>query len=115
MTDAAYEAELDRAFTDFEANSPLEPAAVVSRRAWEAAVGEVEVDYFDALMKPARGDAEEGYGTFDFSQIADHERELVQPGALFWLLAETVRLAGGHIETRSQVRFRLADNGVDDG
>lgn len=109
MTEAAsYQAELDRAFRDFEDNSPLEVATVLSRRAWEGSVDEIEDEWFGAHLKPARGDAEEGHGAWEYLQVADHERELIQPGGLFWLLAETVRRADGHVEVRSQVRFRLA-------
>lgn len=104
----AYDAELNAAFHDLETNSPLEPAEVFRRCAWEATVEGIEDEYFDAHLIPVLGDGEECQGSFEYLLVADFDRPLVQPGALFWVLSETVRRADGRVEGRSQMRFRRA-------
>jgi hypothetical protein len=93
--------------------SSLDPGAVVlGRRIWECAVDELGDDYFGAQLKPVSGNAEEAEASFDYLQVSDVDRPLLQLGALFWLVSETVKCSSGHVEGRSTLRFRRVDDGI---
>jgi hypothetical protein len=93
--------------------SSLDPGAVVlGRRIWECAVDELEDDYFGAQLKPVSGNAEEAEASFDYLQVSDIDRPLLQLGALFWLISEAVKCRSGHVEGRSMLWFRRVDDGM---
>ena len=88
---------------------PDAEVTIVQSRAWEGAVDEVGEDWFGAHLKPILGNAEEAHAEFTHTQVADFDLPLIQPGALFWFLAETVRRRG-QVEVRSQLRFRRIED-----
>ena len=96
-----------------DAVSSLDPGTVVlGQRIWECAVDEIEDDYFGARLKPVSGNAEEAKVSFDYLQVSDADRPLLQLGALFWLVSEVVKYSSGHVEGRSALRFRRLDDGI---
>lgn len=102
----------DREVNDAIASlAELDPdATVLHRDIWEGAVDEIEDDWFGAHLKPVAGRAaEEAAASFSYLQVGDPDRPLLQLGALFWLISETVRLPGGHVEGRSTLRFRRTE------
>lgn len=88
--------------------APDRDVTVVKSRGWEGAVDEIGDGWFGAHLKPILGDAVEAHAEFTHTQVADFDLPLIEPGALFWFLAETVKRRG-QVEVRSQLRFRRVE------
>lgn len=106
----AYDQALNAAIRDLASTDP--DAAVLDRRIWEGAVDELEDGYFSAHLKPVAGSAEEAEASFEYVQVGDADKELVQLGGLFWLISETVKRTSGHVEGRSTLRFRRVERSI---
>lgn len=78
-----------------------------TRQAWEGVVSAVRGDEFVALLNDrtdsARPDEEM---IFDINEVAPVERQLVTPGAVFYLFIGIERTPGGQQKNVTTIRFR---------
>lgn len=80
-------------------------APATSRIVYEGAVSELwQIDGDRGFTAQVIGDDETAIAEFLESHVADQDKDLIVPGALFWFVVEVVRTP--HMEGRSGLRFR---------
>lgn len=72
---------------------------------WFGEVLELRADHFVARLDDSSGGTEE-VGEFDFGDVSAPERELVRPGATFYLTVSHRVLPHGQVRRESEIRFR---------
>jgi hypothetical protein len=87
--------------------APKRREHVVLHQKWEGYVERLTSTGFHALLVDiTRGDDEEERTEFDFGEVSDFDRPLIEPGAVFyWSLGYRVRTSGQR-EGLSVIRFR---------
>jgi hypothetical protein len=73
---------------------------------WEGTVTQIDGDFFEATLlssgnDPLRLDAE-----FDVDDLSRDDKELLAPGASFYLTIARVRSRDGRVGRRADIRFR---------
>jgi len=86
---------------------PTEDAAVL--QIWEGTVLDVDFDQevLRALLHPkGRGDIDDHVGDIHFVWVMEQDRDLLKPGAVFYLTLYKSRKPGGTIVNAQELRFR---------
>lgn len=75
---------------------------------WEGTVLEVDEaeQRMKALLQAKRGGVADHVGDIDFEWVSDQDRDLVRPGAVFYLTLYKRRKRGGTIVNAEELRFR---------
>lgn len=85
---------------------PAADAAVI--QVWEGTVLGVDSDgqLMEARLHAKIGNIEDHTGSIELDYVADQDKDLVSPGAVFYLTLYRKRKRGGTIENSQELRFR---------
>jgi hypothetical protein len=81
-------------------------SSFVARKSWLGAVGEVKPDSFVARLSAVRGGEADLETEVYLDEVAEFDRTLLRPGALFYLSVGHERQAAGQVRQVASVQFR---------
>lgn len=77
-----------------------------ARRKWEGVVEKVDGDEFTARLRAIDDDVPDEVVALRIGRVSEEDRELIEPGAVFyWNIGES-RTSDGQLENYSEIRFR---------
>lgn len=85
---------------------PTLPVHLKVRQRWDGVVREVHEGYFVARLVPLGRDEPELFADILNEKVDDDQRDLIRPGALFYLVAGFIPISPGQRIQASKVRFR---------